>query len=126
MNFKPTEKEKAKAYIDTREKPFRIVDIKRKRSLNQNDYYWVCLTLLGLELGYHKDELHELFLARFAPHRDTLGTEWIVRTSKMDSAQFTAYFERVRLFAYHEFQFSFPEPDSVTELYNQLVERGIL
>ena len=126
MNFKPTEKDKAKAFVDTLDKPFRIVPIKRKRSLNQNDYYWVCLTLLGMELGYHKDELHEVFLSQFAPREEVLSTEVVMRSSKMTTAQFSAYFERVRQYAWHEFSFSFPEPEHLTELYNQLKERGIL
>lgn len=31
-----------------------------KRSDNQNRYWWSCMTILGSELGYRKDEMHEI------------------------------------------------------------------
>lgn len=31
-----------------------------KRSDNQNRYWWACMEILGKELGYRKDEMHEI------------------------------------------------------------------
>lgn len=31
-----------------------------KRSDNQNRYWWFCMEILGKELGYRKDEMHEI------------------------------------------------------------------
>ena len=38
---------------------------KKDRSLLQNAYYWVILTIIGKDLGYTKNELHRLYKGQF-------------------------------------------------------------
>lgn len=38
-----------------------------KRSLSQNSYYWVFVTIIARETGNNEDELHEFFKQKFLP-----------------------------------------------------------
>lgn len=43
----------------------RIEKLKSKRSIQQNRYWWLAMTILGNELGYSKEETHELMKFKF-------------------------------------------------------------
>ncbi len=40
-------------------------EIKDRRSLNQNSYWWVCMTIIGNELGYTPQEISVLIKDNF-------------------------------------------------------------
>lgn len=45
-----------------------VIEIQRKRrTLTQNAYYWVYLTVISNETGNTPDDLHELFKSMFLP-----------------------------------------------------------
>ena len=72
-----------------------IVKKKRKdRTLNQNAYYWVCMTIIGDALGYHPEEMHATFKAMFLVDRS--GRMPVVRsTTRLNTVEFSEYFERI-------------------------------
>jgi len=41
------------------------VTVKRKRTNESNRYYWMCMTIIGKELGYSKEEVNEIMLTHF-------------------------------------------------------------
>ena len=43
----------------------RIEKLKSKRSIQQNRYWWLAMTILGNELGYSKEETHQLMKFKF-------------------------------------------------------------
>jgi hypothetical protein len=43
----------------------RIEKLKSKRSIQQNRYWWLAMTILSGELGYSKEECHELMKFKF-------------------------------------------------------------
>ena len=43
----------------------RIRKLKSHRSIQQNRYYWLILTILANEIGYEKNELHEIVKYKF-------------------------------------------------------------
>lgn len=57
---------------------------KKGRSVAQNALYWKWITTFGRELGYSKDEMHEVLTEKLLPTReitDLDGNELTVRTS---------------------------------------------
>lgn len=73
------------------------ITVKKKRkdrTLNQNSYYWVCLTIIAEELGYYPEELHDTFKAMFLV--DYSGKLPVVRsTTRLNTVEFSDYFEKV-------------------------------
>lgn len=86
------------------------------RTIEQNNYYWLCLGIIGNELGYHKNELHEEFIRMFSPTitRRTLEgkpKQDKLRTSEMNIKQMTNHIEQVIQFA-AENSIRLPEPET--------------
>ncbi len=92
---------------------------RKHRSNNQNAYYWhVICEMVGKKLMYgcSKDEAHEALLAK---HSRDLSTGLhpdlapIIRSSQMSTVEFEDYCQRIRQWAFHEYQFRIPEPNEV-------------
>jgi hypothetical protein len=75
-----------------------------KRSLNQNAYYWAILTQIGLELGYHKDEMHAIFGDKFRKEHATttvkstgemVEIDYIRSTTSYNKVEFGEYLEKI-------------------------------
>ena len=63
------------------------------RSLNQNAYYWkVIVGMLSDELGYSKDEMHEILKGKFLSEEVKVGDE-IIRYAKSTASLKTNTFE---------------------------------
>lgn len=98
------------------------VEIKRNRpirSLSQNRYYFAILKVIAAETGeYDIDRLHELCKKKFNGELMKLpksGMEQIgLSTSNLDSAEFTAYINRVKTWSLDEFNISIPDPSNMT------------
>ena len=123
MNFRVTEKDRAKRYIDSLNEDFSVG--KPSRTPRQNSAYWLWLVIIGQDLGYHKDELHEAFLDEFAPREEVLGRNVIVRTSAMNTSQMSKYMERIKAFATDHF-IRLPEEDEMETAINFYKEKGLL
>jgi hypothetical protein len=90
------------------------------RSERQNRLYWMYLTMLEDATGHSKDELHEIFRAKF--NARTVSTvdhdtgeiidtgETYPSTTDLDTAQFTAYIENIRRFAAEFLNVILPDP----------------
>ena len=78
------------------------------RSDKQNRYYWKCIVLpLGLELGYHKMEMH-----------NTLKHTFIADTSKeLNKKEFQQYCEEIRIWAMQELGVRLMLPNEYEEQY---------
>ena len=86
---------------------------KRHRTIKSNAYYWVCLSIIGDELGYTKEEIHSTFKAMFLV--DRTGKIPIVRsTANLNTQEFTKYFDKI-IYKASELGISLPEPGSVKE-----------
>lgn len=89
---------------------------KEDRSLRQNALYWKWLSIIGNELGYHKDELHEEFLERFSypiTYRTLDGKpkQRLLRSSAMNVEQMSAYMDRIFQFCLQELNINLPIPE---------------
>lgn len=84
---------------------------RRDRTLSQNAYYWVCLTIIAEELGYYPEEMHDTFKSMFLV--DRTGPIPIVRsTTRLNTVEFSEYFEKIA----HEaakMDIVLPDPDGI-------------
>tara|TARA_R110002012_G_scaffold7562_4_gene35264 strand:+ start:1766 stop:2134 length:369 start_codon:yes stop_codon:yes gene_type:complete len=72
------------------------------RTHYQNNYYWkIACKFFGEELGYTKEEMHEVLKDKFN----------IESTSKLDMDEFRDYLDRIIRWAAINFQITLPDPD---------------
>lgn len=90
---------------------------KKRRSNNQNRYYWgVVVKILCDELGYMPDELHDAIKYKFlAKNIDLKGEKLPVlgSTNKLNTAQFEDLMAKVRAWASRDLQIFIPEPNEI-------------
>lgn len=73
----------------------------RKRSLNQNDYYWgVVIAILSDFTGYSADEMHEALKSKFLGFYDKkTGLRIVSSSAKLSTADFEKYLTQIRTWA---------------------------
>ncbi len=79
------------------------IEIKKfinNRTLAQNRLYWLWLNIIGDELGYSADELHDSYKAMFLTDRSK-KIPLVRSTTVLDTKQFTTYMELIRKQAVH-------------------------
>ena len=86
-----------------------VVRHRKNRSLNENAYYWMILTIVGEELGYLPQEVHEAFKNMFLT--DYTGKIPKVRsTSSLSTIDMEDYLQKIRVFALTELNINLPLP----------------
>ena len=96
--------------------PIEVVLRKQKstRSLNQNNYYWGVVLELLSDNGNTPEEWHEIcrqmFLKSF---KEVNGKEmeYVRSTTKLNTAEFEEYLEKIRRWAVQELNFYIPLPN---------------
>ena len=74
----------------------------KSRTLFQNNYYWkVVVRVFGDELGYTREEMHEVLKKEFK----------VESTTKLDRDEFRDYLDRIIRWASVNFQILIPDPD---------------
>lgn len=92
---------------------YAILELKnfyKKRSDNQNQYYWgVVLDLISEDTGNDPEDLHTTFKSMFLV--DRTGKIPVVKsTTKLTTVEFNEYIDKVVLFASQELNLEIPEP----------------
>jgi len=93
---------------------------KSNRSMEQNKYWWVCMTLLSNHFGYTKDEMHSICKFMFLKSQkidETSGLvfEYLKSTTELTKSEFSAMVEEmIRWSAEHGVVI--PEPNSQLNL----------
>jgi len=90
-----------------------IKPYKKNRSLEQNALMWKWLTLIGNELGYTKDEMHETFMRKFLPPItvNTIdGPAEVYSTKPLKVKEMAEYLNHIDQFA-AEYGIALPLPD---------------
>lgn len=82
-----------------------IIEIEKsnsKRSLNQNDYYWLYLGLIEDETGNLATDLHELFKRKFLPPIPKkifdIGFKIPSSTTRLTKTEFGFYLDKISAF----------------------------
>jgi len=84
-------------YLGTLENKDITLELKkrsRKRTNKANRYYWAILTLIGKDLGYYPEEIHNSFKALFLTDR-TKKIPIVKSTTRLSTEEFTEYIERI-------------------------------
>ena len=99
--------------LDGKEIELIVRRLKKKRSKQQNRYYWgVVVELLCETTGYNEEEMHEslkmLFLKDLTRKIPTLRS-----TASLTTKEFEKYLARIRMWAAQNLGCSIPEPNEV-------------
>jgi|TARA_R110000744_G_scaffold372683_2_gene484453 hypothetical protein len=88
-----------------------------KRSGALNQYYWkVVVSILGDELGYSKEEMHEVLKAKFLYKKEMIGLEWVKisrSTTDLGNKEFIDYIDKIKIFASMELSIYIPDPNEI-------------
>lgn len=87
-----------------------VVRHRKNRSLNQNAYYWLILTMVGEELGYLPQEVHEAFKNMFLTEY-TGKIPKVRSTSSLSTVDMEDYLQKIRVFALTELNINLPLPN---------------
>jgi hypothetical protein len=106
------------AFLDSSEfHQVKITKKRAKRSINQNSLYWMWLTCIEQETGNDKDDLHLFFKNKFIGQKyvylgdhESLVT---ISTTKLNTAKFKQYLDKVQMFANAELNISLPNPEDL-------------
>ncbi len=87
-----------------------------RRSISQNNLYWLWLTCIEQETGNDRNELHEFFKAKFLGFEEikVLGyyVTRVISTTSKDTKQFKEYLDKIQMFASVELGIELPDPDN--------------
>ncbi len=88
---------------------------KAERSNQQNNYYWgVVIEILGGYTGYTAEEMHEALKEKFlSAIPDEHGLRKIKSTTKLSTAEFTDYLDKIKRWAVIELGCYIPDPNEV-------------
>lgn len=94
---------------------------KKKRSVRQNSYYWLLVTMISDHTGFTKEEVHAILKQRFLKVErvnEVTGAiyEYVRSTTELSTVEYEDYLEDVRRFASEEFGIYLPEPQEQMEL----------
>lgn len=76
-----------------------LIEKRRPRTSPQNRWYWVLIQLLGIEMGYTRDEMHIVCKRELGLVYEVNGQKFLASTAKLDIAKMSEYIERLRAWA---------------------------
>jgi hypothetical protein len=99
-----------------------IKKLKSKRSGQQNKLWWVYVTIIASELGYDKNEMHEILKFKFLKKEkvnEKTGEilEYIGSTTKLNKSDFADMISDLIRWAAETFDIVLPAPNEQLEIY---------
>jgi hypothetical protein len=82
---------------------------RKKRTVDQNRYYFLILGMIAKETGHDAMSLHEAFKAKFSTHITYKGLVISESTKNKDTVEFTNYIEQVRAWAAEHLNMVIPD-----------------
>ena len=95
----PLDKQKAKVYFNKIIEGNANIEIKvlrETRTLSQNNYLHVVISLAAINYGYTKKECKELFKKRFNWVYEKFGDKFLMETSKMTTDELSLFIDQIR------------------------------
>ncbi|MCL2596245.1 MAG: recombination protein NinB [Paludibacter sp.] len=90
---------------------------KKRRTIDQNRLMWLWLSCIENETGQERESLHEFFKSAYLQpeYKFVFGvqTEIPPTTTKLNTAEFTHYLERIQQFASTELSIVLPNPEDL-------------
>ncbi|MDZ4785413.1 MAG: hypothetical protein SGJ02_04985 [bacterium] len=89
--------------VDNPKARFHLTPLENKRTLTQNAFYWVYLTVIARETGNDADDLHAYFRANLLPRKivkikgrkGVYDFEKSQSTTELSKAEFGEYMEKI-------------------------------
>lgn len=99
----------------------KICKLKSKRSEQQNRYWWAIVTILSKEIGYTKDELHEILKFKFLKRSKVVEStgeilEYLESTTKLSKSEFADMTSELIRWSAETFNIILPVPGEQTDL----------
>ena len=91
-----------------------VKKFKKKRSIEQNAYYWsVLIDILSKEFGYEAEEIHMVLRGKFLRIHDPKHPDFVIAksTTKLTTVEFVEYIEKIQRWAAQEHQIYLPDPN---------------
>jgi hypothetical protein len=115
-NFKPDNIKRLEDYLLTlegQECDATIRKHKSQRSNNQNNYYFgVVCKILGDYFGYTQEEMHDALKYKFL-RKGAADLETVTSTTKLNTAEFEDYLEKIRRWAVIDYNVVIPLPNEI-------------
>lgn len=107
----------------------KIQKLRSKRSEQQNSYWWVLVTLLANELGYEKDEMHEVLKFKFLKREKVIEQTgeimyYSISTTKLSVTEFIELIDKLIRWAAIELSIVLPLPSEFKNLMDGSKEGG--
>lgn len=84
----------------------------RRRTNSQNALWWRYMTILGRELGYTAEEMHDAVKLKLLGREDlSTGLTIIGSTKGLDVGEFSQLVDSLRLWAHQSLNIYLPAPD---------------
>lgn len=84
----------------------------KRRSNAQNALWWRYMTILGRELGYTAEEMHDAVKLKLLGREDlSTGLTILGSTAKLDTARFSELIDQLRAWAHQDLGIYLPAPD---------------
>lgn len=93
---------KAKAKFEklvSDQKPIELKPIRQKRSIKQNAFLHVCISLFAIDTGYTAQEAKTVLKREKGLYYEKNGEKFIKATREMDSKELTEFIDWIRHFA---------------------------
>ncbi len=95
--------------------------IKKKRSLNQNDYYWgVVIAMIASDIGEDNELVHDILRAKFLSEKKIVKIGLhekevlkLLSTKTLNKSQFEEYLEKCRQWSYKFLNVMIPLPNDI-------------
>lgn len=93
----------------------------KSRSSEQNKWYWACVTIIGNELGYERNQMHEIIKYRFlkseAVDKKTGEVfEYLKSSAELTTTEFTEFMDGLIRWSAETFNIVLPMPNEQTSL----------
>lgn len=115
--FSPSQKQTAVAHLTAlldKGKRVRVEAVAEIRTMPQNRVMWLWLTCISQITGNDKNDLHDYFREKYLEPVTVqiFGNkcEKLKSTTELNTAQFTEYLEKIRIFAQIELGIELPNP----------------
>ena len=86
---------------------------RRKRTVDQNSYYWLILDMISKETGQERLSLHQAFKFRFSGKITVKGLVIPQSSKALDTVDFSTYVENIKSWAREFLNMEMPDPEKV-------------
>ena len=117
-------------YLKTqkKEKKFKLIIYRKKRSLNQNNYFHLIIWYICDMIGEDPEILKEYYKGQFLQEETENGFTYVMRTRDLKTKPFALFTEKVRNHARDFLWVVTPDPEDkkLIDYYNDLFEKGAI